>query len=289
MTGQLIFRIAGLLVIAVITLFACGTPDSSASEVDIPSGEKDSVSLADLDHELATMYNRMWDERRSLPYQFADTFEMKLEAALQNPEAFAYPFDSLQAANVRMVVSTDSLVRLFTWSSPWSGTLSIANVIFQYRTKRGSYVVYNIQRYYGEDDKVGIPFPSRLSPIVDSLYLTVSAGRIMSRMPYQDISCLVLSDTGLAVADMKFHVADTILGSVSLDKNWYYESGDEFDGEMPDIVEYDPTTKILSFPEIIDTVTGEFYNGVSGTKNIQRSGRTIRLKFNGKYFEPVGE
>ncbi len=100
---------------------------------------------------------------------------------------------------------------------------------------------------------------------------------------------MTFDDAGYGSSNNEFHVGDSIFTSLWLDKNWYFDHMDEFDRSIPDIVEYDATTKTLSFPEIIDTVTGEFYNGVDGTARIQPTGKTIRLKFNGKYFEPVGE
>ncbi len=258
-------------------------------EEEVPTAN---LAELEIDRELGTMFHLMWEKRDSLPYQFADTFEMKLEAALQNPETFSYPFDSLQSAGVRIVESDDHRVRIYWWLHSHTGTMRHYPAIVQAKLDSQRYVVQNMR----DEVQEGASFPyiayHNIYRLQDSMYLALVSGQFSGLLPFEAVHGYVLTDSGLSHDVWMFQSSesDTLLSSIYMDKLWYVRNVEKFDNRVPIVMNYQSELKELQYPEMIDTVDGIVVdNDVHGVLTVRPSGRTIRLKFNGKYFEPVRE
>jgi len=237
-----------------------------------------------LDTMLGGEYDRMWELRTKLPGEFADTFAMQLEQALQNPASLHYPFDSLERAGCRLVTSDDRNVRLFCWSTPRNGTMTDAWEIIQYETDRAACVVRNMNPPGLEDG--GVPMPRMLRHLRDSLYLLVSGGQLMGSMPYETACVIACTDTGVAGSDVSFEFGGSSERSVWIDMHRYLDHPAGGDSS-PFAIRFDTIHDELIFPEIVVAATGEVYNGVEGTDDVGPSGRFTRLRFDGENFVNV--
>lgn len=244
----------------------------------------DSSSFAFKDYMLGTLYSAVGEAEGDLRSTLADSFATALEHVLSDPASLDYPFDSLAGAYVHSVVSDDGTLRLFWWIPPGGGSLTNADIVGQWTTGRGEYVVRNFDRHHSIND--AMPIPHHVWHVRDSLYLVSSIGRLMGSMSYESVRGKVFTDTGVSSADIAFHYAKKPEGSVRLDKNWYLDHRDST-GSLPELIHYDPNTTELSFPEIIDTTADTVYTNVLGMKHIRPSGDTIRLRFDGRNFVPV--
>ena len=246
--------------------------------------------LDSLDNALAEMYRMMWDNNDSLPYEFADTFEMRLEEVLRDPATFDYPFTALKdttgLGGIEITESDDKNVRVFWWLHPHSGTWRHYPAIIQVRRPSGLLIVENMGPPDDEDWFPCLAYSS-IYHLRDSTYLTIVFGQLWTGAIFETVEGMTLSDTGLVESSLKFHVADSVHSFICLDKNWYFNNMEKFDYILPLVVEYDTMAQVLSFPEILNIETGEFVNEVWVSEEIQPTGDTLHLRFNGVSFQQI--
>lgn len=243
---------------------------------------------ARLDSELATMFRFMGEKSDSLPYEYADTFELKVAEALRDPATFAYPFDSLRASGVEITESDDGRIRVFNWLHPWSGTWRHFPAIIQARVSPDRYTVQNAKVFCEEESFPHVWFKS-IGRLDDSLYLVHGVGQFMGNMPFEVVFGYRLGDTGVSDNVPLFYEPDldTLVSAYYVDKLWYLRNADKFDYTVPLVMEYRKDVRELSFPELIDGAGEPVVNDVMGDNAVHPSGDTVRLRFNGRFFAPV--
>lgn len=286
------FALTALSLLFLFSAIGCGRSESTeelnGAKKSVPRAEQSPLDR--LDAELAGMYRLMREKSDSLPAEYSDTFKLRLYGALADSATFHYPFDSLRAGYVNIVESDDRKVRIFWWNDPHSGTFRHYPAVIQYWGSNGRYHVYDLDPAAADGNiSYATTAYAAIYHLADSTYLNVGVGQIWSGAVFENLFPVVLSDTGMVVSDLPFHVGDSIYTSISLDKNWYFHHMEQFGNTVPLLSAYDSASRILTFPAIVDTNTGEFYNNVLAAKFIQPSGDTIRLHFNGKFFEPAAE
>ncbi|MGE3801307.1 MAG: hypothetical protein AB7H80_09820 [Candidatus Kapaibacterium sp.] len=245
-------------------------------------------NLDSLDNALARMYNRMWEERRNFEYDFTDTFELRFEEMLRDTASFTYPFDSLRSASIRIVESDDHRIRIYWWFNPKSGTWRSYPAILQSRNVHDQLIVQNFRIFCGEKGFPDQAFQA-LYHLRDSLYLVRAGGCFSTIMPFDDVFGYVLTDTGLRFADNLFMdpEGDTLRSSLIVDQLWYFKNMEKFNNTIPFVMEYDSIAKIISWPGMKNGKTGKsMNNNVWSDRDIEPSGDTFHLRFNGTYFEP---
>lgn len=271
-------------VLALCCTASCSA-DKGAKETPPPPERS---RLDRLDNDLAVMLRFMEERSDSLPYEYADTFEMKMVEALCDPETFGYPFDSLQASGVGITTSDDGRIRVFNWMHPWSGSWRHYPAIIQARVAPGKYTVQNARVFYDEE-----AFPyiwvHHIYRLNDSLYLVQGGGQFMGKMPFEITLGYALSDTGVSDDAPLFYDSDrdTLVSAWYLDKLWYIHNADKFGHNVPVMMNYREDVGELSFPELIDGTGEPIGNDVMADDSVHPSGKTVRFRFNGKSFEPI--
>ena len=257
-------------------LISCADPQPKAGQ---------GIDLDSLDNALAEMYTRMWVERSDMPYESADTFEMKMVEALRNPATFDYPFDSLSGANVWTVMSDDGRIRVFNWLDPYTGSFRHYPAIFQIRDAAGTVTVWNADSHDDVDSWPCVDYAS-LSPLNDSLYLALGAGQLMGSMVFETAFAYELDAEGLTLADSLFPEAgsDTLVGTLWVDKIWYLKNAAKFDYYLPAVMQFHPASMTLSYPEFVYEKSRKQVVEVGVSQEVIPSGDTVYLRFNGKYF-----
>lgn len=238
------------------------------------------TNLDSLDITLATMYNRM-QENDEHGYQLADTFEMQLTKALGHPETFDYPFDSLKKEYLNILTSNDGRFRIFNWMHPGSGTNRHYPAVFQTRLPSGKVIAANVrsllyEKYNVEGDREGL-FPGswyrELYRLNDSLYLAIIVGQASGLLPFEIVEGISISEKGYDLWPAIFEGEDST--GIDVVKTWYLDHRDEYDGSLPLVMSFDPTSLTISYPEMTD-------DDIPAP-----TGDTLRLKFNGRRFFPL--
>lgn len=273
--------------VLLLLLFCCtaGCGAKGDGKEALPKPEES--GLARLDNELATMFRFMKEKSDSLPYEYADTFEMKMVEALRDPETFPYPFDSLRANGVEITTSDDGRIRVFNWFYPWSGSWRHYPAVIQTRVSSEKLTAQNAEVFYEEESFPHVWFKS-IDRLDDSLYLVHGVGQFMGKMPFEVVFGYRLSDTGVSDNVPLFYDSDldTLIPAYYIDKLWYIHNSDKFNHTVPLVIEYRKDVRELSLPELVDGTGEPIGNGVIGDDSVHPSGETVRFRFNGKYFEP---
>ena len=251
--------------------------------------QSDTLAYLDsLDNALAEMYHVIWSERDSLPYEFADTFEMRLEGVLRDPVTFDYPFDSLSRTDLQCILSDDGRMRVFNWLNPYTGSFRHFPAVFQVQYANGNVGVHNTRSHEEEEVLPHINYAS-LHRLNDSLYLAIGAGQFMGTMVFETVCVYRLDESGLTLANHLFpeEGSDTLVGSLWLDKIWYLNNIEKFDYQLPSVIDYDSLRMELTFPEFVDNETYRRVVEVGVSQNISPTDDTIHLRFNGQVFETI--
>lgn len=176
----------------------------------------------------------------------------------KNPESIRFPFDSLKKENIHVVISSDSLFRIYSWDTSEGGTMVDFVNIFQYQSGKNvqSKMVKNTE---SEDDY--IPFYSEIFTLKNgskTYYLAVSNGVYSTKDASQSIAVFSIENNQLKKEAKLFKTKDGFEDELHIDFD-FFSVVDRPERPLQ-LIKYDDQKKQISLPVVTDegSVTNNF-------------------------------
>lgn len=240
------------------------------------------------DVELAVMFAAMRDGNDTLPKDYPERFERRLEEILCDPATVGLPFDSLRASGMEVVVSDDGRMKIFHWLHPRSGQAWRVPAVAQVRTAAGTVVVGNLRgrnradnEYWHYENSPIIDY-ARLHYLTDSLWLAIGAGQVDGMSSWRCALGLQLKNGAEIVLGIPLfdEGSDSLASEVELPLTWYdFHPDRKGDLAYPEI-HFDPQKHEIAFPAM--AVPDRDTTWIKEPR-----GDTIHLRFNGRFFEEM--
>jgi hypothetical protein len=268
----------------VVSFYAMGQVQHTRLPNDLPKAQLDSVikdeqylgKLAD------TLFNKLHEKvspndslAEELDFQSEDIFIKAFENVLRKPYTFGYDFPALADFQVDVTHSNDRKMKIYDWESPFCGSMFIMPSIIQYQKSPNKTIVH-IQNVHQEDSSVEIPMSHYYSVyhICDSpypLYLTIAGGQGDYGHPFEIVEGFIIAHDSITKSSNLFKLDSEFTNSIFVPEQYYRFHADPSGMESP-IVTYDRLSKVLTFPDL------------TKDDDATPTGKSIKLKFNGKYF-----
>lgn len=208
--------------------------------------------------------------------QKEDSFVNELVKVLQNKQSLHYSFPALTKKDIQVITSNDGQMRLFSWRSPYSGTMLYMQNVVQLATAQGV-MAASFNRLYKDSEDGVSPTPAftsiyRVKNAPDTCYLLIGYGQMSGAEPYRVMH-------NITVKNNRFDIYNKI-----------FRTGKKADDEIYVGISYPPerNTAEKPIPEIsFDTLTQQiaYPETVEKTNSVELTGRMKKIRFNGKFFE----
>lgn len=245
-----------------LTLFL-NSCDQKQKKTDAPQ----QVShLKEEELQLQKIYQKITGYRSSdseIPFDSLETENKKFETAFlncltKNPESIRYPFDSLKKENINIVISRDSLFRIYSWDTSEGGTMVDFVNIFQFQS--GNNVQAKIVEETGSEDDY-IPFYSEIFTLKNgskTYYLAVSNGIYSSKDASQSIAVFSIENNQLKKETKLFKTKEGFKDALQIDFD-FFSVVDRPERPLQ-LIKYDDQKKQISLPVVTEEgkVTNEF-------------------------------
>jgi len=225
------------------------------------------VTLCDsIDAKLYSEYERIfpfyYGDFDSLAY-YSDMFSDKFNQYLKNEQtSFSCSFKQLsKETSVRIVKTSDNLLRIYSWNTWLGGTMHNYRNVFQF-VSDGK--VYTKSFDYGDGDMGTLYTKVYSVKVKDKIcFLAVSLGTIASSDYYRNIRVYSINNNDLIDSVRLIKTQSGLCNSIGL----------EFRGGEDNDIKYDDVKKIICIPVVL--------------KNGLMTKRYIKYKFTGQYFEKI--
>lgn len=207
-----------------------------------------------------------------------DSFITTLKKTLASAPSFTYNFPALQKKEIRIVTSDDGTLRLFSWLSPYSGTMLTVQHVFQLKLAGGGVHSFTLDELYKEQEQGNLPTPYftgiyRLPYTGDTCYILIGEGQMSGSEPYRVVHNLTLSK-GVPSFDRKlFNTGRKQESEIYVSITPSPGSGGNEDLTIP-VIRYDTAAKEISYPETVER-----------KDHTALTGKTRKIRFNGKVFQ----
>lgn len=254
-----------LFILLVLFLNSC---DQKQKKVDTPD-PKTPQQVSHLKEE-ELILQKMYQKIAAYPTDGNDTpldsLEMdnkKFETAFlncltKNPESIRYPFDSLKKENIHIVISKDSLFKIYSWDTSEGGTMVDFTNLFQYQS--GKNVQSKIVKDTGSEDDY-IPFYSEIFTLKNgakTYYLAVSNGIYSSKDASQSIVVFSIEKNQLKTETKWFKTKEGFKDVLQIDFD-FFSVVDRPERPLQ-LIKYDDQKKQLYLPVVANdgSVTKDF-------------------------------
>ncbi|UUC44448.1 hypothetical protein [Flavobacterium cerinum] len=247
-----------------LTLFL-NSCDQKQKKADTPTPQLTS-HLKDEEVKLQKMYQKIaayHTDGNDAPLDSLETENIKFETAFlncltKNPESIRYPFDSLKKENIHIVISKDSLFKIYSWDTSEGGTMVDFVNIFQYQS--GKNVQSKIVKETGSEDDY-IPFYSEIFTLKNgskTYYLAVSNGIYSSKDASQSIAVFSIENNQLKKETKLFKTKEGFKDLLQIDFD-FFSVVDRPERPLQ-LIKYDDQKKQISLPVVTEegNVTNEF-------------------------------
>jgi hypothetical protein len=247
-----------------LTLFL-NSCDQKQKKSDAPVPQQTSP-LKEEELKLQKMYQKIAAYRtdgNDAPLDSLETENTKFETAFlncltKNPESIRYPFDSLKKENIHIVISKDSLFKIYSWDTSEGGTMVDFTNLFQYQS--GKNVQSKIVKDTGSEDDY-IPFYSEIFTLKNgtkTYYLAVSNGVYSSKDVSQSIEVFSIENNQLKTETKWFKTEEGFKDVLQIDFD-FFSVVDRPERPLQ-LIKYDDQKKQLYLPVVTEegNVTNKF-------------------------------
>jgi hypothetical protein len=210
-----------------------------------------------------------------------DIFIDNLLVLLKSPRSFAYPFPRLTGLDsaynpwkISIIYSDDSLLRIFNWLSPTTGTWHHYPAIFQAKNIRGRILSWDAEGAKGEGDQASTFYDSLFSLRSKGrqLYLCIGSGQGSGRLPFEIAETYEIAGDSIRGSNI-LPDSGKMGSSIFIDlESMAYDSASQ---DIPDLT-FNKKKQILKIPEI--------KGDESLPENIRWTGQFLLYKFDGRKF-----
>ncbi len=181
-----------------------------------------------------------------------------LNCLTKNPESIRYPFDSLKKENIHIVISKDSLFKIYSWDTSEGGTMVDFTNLFQYQS--GNSVQAKLINDTGSEDDY-IPFYSEIFTLKNgakTYYLAVSNGIYSSKDASQSIAVFSIENNQLKKETKLFKTKEGFEDVLQIDFD-FFSVVDRPERPLQ-LIKYDNQKKQLYLPVVTEegSVTKDF-------------------------------
>ncbi|MPT34941.1 MAG: hypothetical protein E2604_07590 [Flavobacterium sp.] len=254
-----------LFILLALFLNSC---DQKQKKVDTPD-PKAPQQVSHLKEEelmLQKMYQKIvayHSDGNDIPVDSLETVNEKFQTAFlnsltKNPESIRYPFDSLKKENIHIVISKDSLFKIYSWDTSEGGTMVDFTNLFQYQS--GKNVQSKIVKDTGSEDNY-IPFYSEIFTLKNgtkTYYLAVSNGVYSSKDVSQSIEVFSIENNQLKTETKWFKTEEGFKDVLQIDFD-FFSVVDRPERPLQ-LIKYDDQKKQLYLPVVTEegNVTKDF-------------------------------
>lgn len=256
-----------LFILLALFLNSC---DQKQKKVDTPD-PKAPQQVSHLKEEelmLQKMYQKIvayHSDGNDIPVDSLETVNEKFQTAFlnsltKNPESIRYPFDSLKKENIDIVISSDSLFKIYSWNTWEGGTMLDFMNLFQYQS--GTKVKAKLSEDTNpESDDDYIPFYSELFTLKNgtkTYYLAVSNGVYSSKDVSQSIEVFTIENGELKKETKLFKTKEGFVKELRIDFD-FFSVVDRPDRPLK-LIKYDDQKKQIYLPVVTNdgSVTKDF-------------------------------
>ncbi len=156
--------------VLIATIILCAFSINPNSQIKQPphevlNQEKTLSKLANILIESASSYSETGSTSKE------DQFVKKFVSVLANANTFNYDFPSLKKYNISLLQSADKRLKIYSWQSPYSGSMWHTQNILQYLGNDHQIITASFNNLYEQKDDGTGP-----SPILDKVYKINNAG-----------------------------------------------------------------------------------------------------------------
>jgi hypothetical protein len=203
---------------------------------------------------------------------------------LKSPKSFKYKFSKLAGQysdynpwSISIIYSDDSLLRIFNWLPPATGTWHYYPAVFQAKNKNNKIICDEspIETSYAEGDHPSTDYDNiyKIKSKLKQLYLCIGRGQGSYALPFEVIETYEVIGDSIKVSNI-LPDSGKMTSTIYIDRRAIsYKNKSQ---DVPSS-KYDKKNQVLKIPEII--------GNDDLPETIEWNGKFVRYKFNAQKFE----
>jgi hypothetical protein len=194
-----------------------------------------------------------------------DIFIKMMLSTLKDAKTFKHDFASLKNYNITSLKSNDGRLKIFSWLSPYSGSMWHFQNILQYRDSANNVITASFNSLYKQHDDDTGPTPVfdkayQLKTNNNTAYLLTGYGQMSGTEPYSVAHILTISKGGFNI-NKKIFLANgkpdnEIYANVNLLEN---QDNEKIKAQLS--IKYDTVSQVITYPETKETKNNTILTG----------------------------